>query len=216
MTKNKTGATVLGKDAEQRRRSKLLAQMRSSSEWRERITVARKKIAAGQSLPEIRDYLDIQKELQWQCFIQIIAEAFASPASVMLEWQIRNQSRYQMSMQLVQLAHAEEDPDIKFEKISKAIMIAAKLDEQTLELQRAMGLLKPIDENNSGGYGISSEDIQIAEQRFNTLIEQKITSKLVVERTTQPAESVALLTRSEPGGETDRMESATLVTDSTD
>lgn len=214
MGKSITGALPSGPDREQKRRKRTLAMIRSEPLWRERIHLARKHIAIGKSLTETREALDVKNDFHWQCFVQVIAEAFASPASVMLEWQIRNQSRYQMSLKLVQLAEAEEDPDAKFDKLSRAIMIAAKIDENTLELQKAMGLIKPIDDDKSGGYGISSEDIRIAEQRFNTYIEQKITDKLVTERTTQSAESVALLTRSEPGGETNTVEPSTLVTDS--
>lgn len=199
-----------------KKRQARLARMRSDSNWRDRVASARRFIGSGRSLSETRDLLDINDELDWQCFVQIIAEAFASPAAVMLEWQIRNQSRYQMSMRLMKLAEEDPDPHMKFRKISEAIMIATKVDQNTLELQKAMGLLKPIAEENSGGFGISSEDIRIAEQRFNTLIEQKISSKLVIERTTQSAESVALLSRSEPGGETDRVESPTLVENGTD
>lgn len=190
--------------------------MRSEEHWRQRLSSARRHIAFGKTLQEVRDEIGgLDKEFDWECFVAVMAQAFANPANMMLEWQIRNQSRYMMSSKIMKLADDEPDPDSKFRKMSQAIMIAAKLDENVLELQKALGLIKPIDIGDDG-IGISSEDIINAQQRFNHLIEQKIENKLLSERTTQSADSVTVLSRLEPGGSSDQVGQPPLATDTAD
>lgn len=210
-----TGVGAISSIAKQdQARKKKMAEIRSSQEWREKLSHARKLISYGRTLAEVRDDLDIKKDWDWECFSAIMAQAFANPANVMLEWQIRNQSRYMASQNLLKLAIEEPDPDVKFQKMSKAIMLAAQLDQNVLELQKALGLIKPVSFNDEGE-GISSEDIEIAQRRFNQLIEQRIQDKLVSERETQSAQSVTLFPRLESGRETDPVEPPPLATNNT-
>lgn len=194
-------------EAERLMRAKRLKKRYGDPIFRERLKQMRQMIGGGSSLHEIREKLDIKNDLLWGDLVYSLARAFVSPESMYLEWQIRQETRYKMGMDLYNLAKKDKDLDA----IAKAIMVVSKIDENAIELQRALGMLKPMDqEREQDVTPISNEELANAEARFNDLLEQKIARKLELQREAEPPEFIDVQPRIEPRGEADRLDQAPL------
>lgn len=193
------------------KQAKRLAKKRDDPFFRSNLQSMRQMLSGGQTLYDIRDKLGVKKDHDWHDLVTVMAQSFANPENILLEWSVRQNSRYALAADMLSRAKAAKD----FDSEAKAIMMMVKIDENFLELQKTLGLIKPVTDPNSLGYGISSEDIDLAERRFAGIIEQRISNKLAVERETQPAQSIELLSRTEPGGETDRLDEASLAQNTT-
>lgn len=190
------------------RQAKRLAKKREDPFFRSYLQSMRQMLSGGQTLYDIRDKLGIKKDQEWHDLLTVMAQAFANPENIMLEWSVRQNARYAMAADMLNRAKAAKN----FDAEAKSIMMMVKIDENFLELQKVLGLIKPIEDGN-GGIGYSSKDVDNAERRFTQIIEQRIEDKLSTERESQSAQSIALLPGPEPRGEADTMEPSALAED---
>ena len=192
------------------RQAKRLAKKREDPFFRSYLQSMRQMLSGGQTLFDIRDKLGIKKDQEWHDLLTVMAQAFANPENIMLEWSVRQNARYAMAADMLNRAKAAKN----FDAEARSIMMMVKIDENFLELQKVLGLIKPIEDGN-GGSGYSSGDLADAEDKFTRLVEERIVSKLEAERTVEPPISLQLLIGSQSGGESDQLEETTLVEDTT-
>jgi hypothetical protein len=137
----------------------------------------RKLIAAGRTFDEVRDLFK-DNHIWWNDLKFALASSLLNPENIMLEWQIRNQGRYQQGLKLFRMAEEQGD----MEMMAKAIMMLQKIDSDDIEVKKYLGLVKPVKEVESDGEGISHDDLELAEQRWSRIIEERIAHKLEVRR----------------------------------
>lgn len=202
----------IANNAESINRERRLKKRRSDPLFKEHLRIIRTRLSHGQTLNEIRESLGKITDHWWLDLVHVVGTVFSRPEAIMLEWSVRHQSRYMFAADIMRRAKEDKDMDAE----CKALMMMIKIDENFLEVQKALGILRPVTDPNSLGQGISSEDISLAEQRFAAAIEQRISNKLTIEREAQHAQSIDLLPGIESGGETDRLDEAPLADNSTD
>ena len=194
-------------NADRAKRLKRIAKRKEDPNFRERLNIIRRKIGAGSSLFEIRDTLNPIDDTYWSDLIFSIGLAYTSPESMWIEWSVRQETRYKMGAELYSKAKEIND----FDGMAKALITLCKIDEAALELQKALGLIKPITEdNNKLQIGVSSQDLDLAEERFNELLEQKIFNKLEAQRQAQQPVTIDVLARYDTREQTDKLESTPL------
>lgn len=150
--------------------------------FKRQIMSIRMSVGAGMSLAEARNNAGIESDSLWDDLVFALSVSLLSPEHIVLEWQIRNSTRYAQAMSLYVEAEKEKD----FDMMSRAIMMLQKIDETDIEMKRAFGLIKPIQDEETGGYGVSQEDLDRARQQFDSAVEQRILHKLEVKRGAKP------------------------------
>lgn len=203
--------TLYGKSEAESKRRKRIAERRDDPTFREYLRSARNKLAIGDSLSEVREWIglsDYKHDQLWDDILYMIGEAMINPVNIMLEWSVRQQTRYKMAMDLYNRNKEANDRD----GMAKAILTLSKIDENALELHKALGLIKPI-QFEDGSEGISDDDVNDAERRLNSIVEERIKNKLGAGREAQQPESVLLLDELESGQPPDQLEPAPLAKD---
>jgi hypothetical protein len=202
--------TVLEKSGREKRER--LAERRNDPIFREHLKIIRMKISSGTTLSELREYLglsSIDHDQLWDDLMYITGEVFMNPMNIIIEWSVRQQTRYQMAVDLYNMSKEAGNIDAT----NRAILTMAKLDENALELQKALGLIKPI-QFEDGSQGIGDSDIEDAQRRFEAIAEAAITNTLVTSRQTQNSESVKLFSELDSGRAPDQLESTPLAENS--
>lgn len=194
-------------DRDKAKRDQRIAKRKDDPNFRSDIKSLRQKIGIGKSLAEIRDDLAIDEDQYWEDLKFFLARAYMNPESIMLEWQVKQETRYQMGIDLYSRAQKDDDRDT----MAKAILILSKVDEQAIDLQKALGLLKPMSDEESGGAGYSSEDVELNNERLNKLLEERLLVKLEIKREVGSGNAVDVFPRPESRGETDQLGSTSLV-----
>jgi len=190
------------------KRRKRLAERRSDPLFHEYLRSTTRRMSTGDSLTDIREYIglsDSKNDLLWDDLMYTIGETMMNPMNLVLEWSVRQQTRYKMAIDLYNRNKEANDRD----GMAKAILTLSKIDENALELHKALGLIKPIHFED-GSEGISDDDVNDAERRLNSIVEERIKSKLFAGREAQQPESVLLLDELESGQSSDQLEPAPL------
>jgi len=206
--------------AERERKKERLKKRYDDPQFRKDITRTKQSVSMGMTLNEARINCGFADDLYWEDLKFALSISIVNPEGVILEWQIRNQNRYQQALRLFSEASAKErdglDKDgnpIKIpiqpdkEMMLKALMILQKIDESDIEMKRAFGLVEPIQEETPlVGFGTTSEgDLEQAERRFNSIVEQRIIHKLEAQRKAVEPVTIDVLSGSEPSGQPDSL-----------
>ena len=188
-------------EAERRRRNQRMAKRMEDPLFREHVKTIRQSIIAGVSFSEARERLPKVTEPYWNDIKFAISKFSISPENILLEWQIRNQSRYQQAVNLYNEAFKSKDLDM----MSRAIMMLQKIDEADIDLKKEFGLIRPIvfEDERGPGEGISDQDVNDARQRFELELKQRILDKLALERDAHAPVTIDVLTRTEITGQAD-------------
>lgn len=209
MSKRLPVVTSLAGDAEKKRRQRRLAKRYEEESFREYISTARKHIQLGKSLSETREQIGLYNSKNddlWDDIVYVLANNYSKPESLVLEWTIRQQTRYSMALEVYKMAKEQND----LGEMNKAIMIMMKVDENSLELQQRMGLLKPVnldDNDPNQGEGITHEQLLLTEER--------ILRKYQLQREASQPVTIDVLNRSDSRGETNTVEQVALVENTT-
>lgn len=204
-----SSVSPLASQADERARQKRLAKRYNDPDFRERVNLTKRFVQQGVPLGEAREKVGLDKQKfddYWDDVVYVIAHNYFKTENLVLEWTIRQQVRYQMALETYNMAKKDND----LGEMNKAIMLMMKVDENSLQLQQAMGLIKPmkVDDNDQGqGEGISHEQLLLTEER--------ILRKYQLQRDAQPPITIDVQHRSSPGGETDSVEQTPLAQDST-
>lgn len=209
MSKKSYSVSPLTAQSDRRAQDRRIAKKRDDPHFRSQMQILRQKLAGGQSLYDIRDSMGIKREIDWIDMTRCLANSFASPEYILLEWSVRQNARYAAASDMLNRARKANDFDAEL----KAIMLQAKIDENLLDLQKTLGLIKPIEDPKTHGTGYDSGDVSNAEIRFNKLIEQRVVRKLELQSETQRADTIDVFPGTEPRGEADQLGHATLAED---
>lgn len=202
-------ANTIVMHSDRRRQDRRIAKKRDDPFFRSKLQTVRQKLAGGQSLADIRHDVGVKHNQEWEDLKYCLAASTLNPENIMLEWSVRQQSRYQMAADFLNRSKNANDRDNE----AKAIMMMCKIDGDMLELQKLLGLIKPIEDPKTHGTGYDSGDVSNAEIRFNKLIEQRVVRKLELQSETQRADTIDVFPGAEPGGEADQLGPAPLAED---
>lgn len=204
-----SSVSPLASQADERARQRRLAKRYNDPDFRERVNLTKRFVQQGVPLGEAREKVGLDKQKfddYWDDLVYVIAHNYFKTENLVLEWTIRQQVRYQMALETYNMAKKDND----LGEMNKAIMLMMKVDENSLQLQQAMGLIKPmkLDDNDQGqGEGISHEQLLLTEER--------ILRKYQLQRDAQPPITIDVQHRPSPGGETDSVEQTPLAKDPT-
>jgi hypothetical protein len=204
--------SVLSSNSESERvnQEKRLKKRREDPRFREDINRLHRYVAGGQCLYEAKDKFGNISEKYWKDLVTIISQAFANPGNIMLEWSLRQRHRYSAAIDMMNRAKIKGD----FDQELKAMLLLVKVDENFIEVQKALGFLKPVELKDDGEFGYHSGDLGEAEQRFNRAVEDRVLRKLEVQREAQQPVTIDVFPGSEAGGSTDRLDEAPLAENS--
>jgi hypothetical protein len=132
-----------------------------------------------------------------------------NPELVALEWMMRQTSRYSMAAEIYNKSKANDDTD----GMLKSLLAMAKIDENDIEIKKALGLIKPVNFDQGSGY--SSEDIDQAEKNVNRLVDEELLNALRTERTIEMPQPIHVLARLESQRQPDSVEQTPLAANDT-
>lgn len=204
-------ALELSAQSDKKKQDRRIAKKRDDPLFRSQLQSIRQKISGGQTLYDIRHTLGVKDDRAWGDLISCLARSVYSPESAALEWVLKQNSRYTLAADFLNRAKAANDLDNE----AKGIMMLCKIDEDMMELHKALGLIKPVYTDDEGS-GFSSDDIATAQERLDKIAEQHLINKLAAERETQSPESVTLLPGLEARGETNSVGEASLAENNSD
>ena len=180
--------------------------------FRERMTTLRNHIAGGNSLFETRQKMEIESESLWEDLTNALALAVVNPGYIMLEWQIRQKTRYQMAAKAYSMAEKEGDYDAMF----RGIMTLNKLDEFDLELKKTLGLIVPISEiGEDEDISVSREEIELAQSQYERILDERILNTLEASREPDAPVPLDSIDATQPSGEPDQVGPTPLAKDPT-
>lgn len=202
-------------DKERQNNSKRLARRLQDPLFKEHVKIVKTAIISGISMSEARTRLPKVSHLWWQDIRRAISQYSITPENILLEWQIRNQSRYQQAQELYLMARKKGSMDM----MSRAVMMLQKIDEADIELKREFGLIRPIvlkDVDQNEASGISDKDVNDARERFELELKQRILDKLEIERDAHAPVTIDVLTRIDFTRDADQMEPSAVAEDAPD
>lgn len=181
----------------QQERDKLrdrLALRKEDPNFRQDVKRLRQSISNGANMNDARENLSIDDDRYWQDMVFCVAALMMSPETVMLEWQIRHNARYQMAMDL----YVRSSKDNEYGDMGRAIALLCKMDADDMEMKRALGLVKPLKVGEEAE-GISSEDIELVKQRYQSQLDERILRKMELRQRARPPVPLSALIESESG-----------------
>lgn len=193
--------------------AKRLARRLADPLFKEHVKTVKNAICSGRSMTEARDSLPKVSNQYFEDIRSAISRYSITPENILLEWQIRNQSRYQQAQELYIMARKKGS----MEMMSRAVMMLQKIDEADIELKREFGLIRPIVlkdvEQNSEASGISDKDVNDARERFELELRQRILNKLEIERDAHAPVTIDVLTRIDFTRDADQVEPSAVAED---
>lgn len=156
----------------------------------------RQSLATGVPLNQARERCGFTDDQYFEDLVVVLGRQMVDPSSVLLEWSIKQQTRYMQAMEIYQLAKGKN----RLSQMAKAVMMMHRMDLDDIELKRLLGLIKPVKDPKSLGTGISDEDVRLAELRWRDSIEHRVRDKLEAERRAAPPQPIDVF----PGPDTQR------------
>ena len=156
----------------------------------------KQSLAMGMPLEQARENCGFNDDLYFRDLVTVISRQMVDPESVLLEWTIKQQTRYMQALEIYQMAKEKN----RLSQMAKAVMMMHRMDLDDIELKRLLGLIRPVTDPGSMGSGISTEDIQLAEAKWRDNIEQRVRDKLEAERRAKAPQPIEFL----DGNETQR------------
>lgn len=173
-----------------------IAQRRDNPDFGADMKRLRQSLQMGMPLEQARENCGFKDDLYFRDLVTVIGRQMVNPESVLLEWTIKQQTRYMQALEIYQMAKEKN----RLSQMAKAVMMMHRMDLDDIELKRLLGLIRPVTDPGSLGSGISQEDIQFAEAKWRDNIEQRVRDKLEAERRAKAPQPIEFL----DGNETQR------------
>jgi hypothetical protein len=149
--------------------------------------------------------------VRWNDMLHYFAHNYMNRDTMFLEFLIKSRGKAAMLSQSFNMAKADKN----YAEMGRQVMYIHKVDMDELEMKISLGLLKPIESEETGGVGYSSIDNEKVEERFKKELNERILRKLELQRESEEEDAIDVFGRSEPIREADRVEQATLVEEDT-
>lgn len=210
MSKNIRGVNIISNPTsiESKQRARRFKKYSANDTFKKNVTSIRSRIASGKNLFEIRSEMETMSDNEWSDAIYFLSANYYKTENIVLEWQLKQSTRYQLAAEAYNLAKLSND----YDAMMRAVIIMNKLDEQDIDMKSKLGIIKPmVVDSDEGGMGISNEDLLMTEEKFNGLLEKRIINKLSLQREAQLPVTIDVLSRSEDVRGTNNMGEITLV-----
>lgn len=210
MANNLKGAAVsrlVSSDLD-RKRARRFKKYSEDERFKKFVISIRGKIASGKNLFEIRSEIEGMSDTEWSDALYFFSENYYKTENMVLEWQLKQGTRYQLAAEAYQMAKNAND----YDAMMRAVHLMNKLDEHDLNMKTSLGIIRPVKNLEEPiGEGISHDDLIMTERKFNELLEQRITTKLGLQREAEQPVTIDVLCRPSDERGADNLGQATLV-----
>lgn len=210
MANNRRGINIISNDTskESKQRLRRFKKYSANDRFKKLVTSIRGKIASGKNLFEIRSELESISENEWSDALYFFSENYYKTENMVLEWQLKQGTRYQLAAEAYNMAKAAND----YDAMMRAVHLMNKLDEHDLNMKTQLGIIRPVKNLDEPiGEGINHDDLVMTERKFNELLEQRITTKLSLQREAEQPVTIDVLSRPSDERGPDNVGQTTLV-----